>query len=382
MTGLPPNPLRAARKLGLLGDVHGDLDHLLTAMRTFSARGVSSVIALGDVGILWPSEDWNKTLNKISRRIAASNSTLIVIDGNHDPLPLIEAEFAMDTDGLRRLRHNIIHLPRGYRTTLLPHDSGWPGNVIRPGKVLAVLGGANSIDRHHRTQNTDWWPDEAVSESDLAALGSNHTDVLLGHDAPLDFPDLDRELASESAGWPADAVAYAEQGRRTFHRGFMAVRPELYVGAHYHRHVDQTLTYADGAGLFRCRVVTLDQNKSKTISLAVLDTWTLQLEFLTRGDTTVERLTMRDQGRWNVHIKDAVLAFNLDARTVERRPMAGARNSPTMDRPLPLLDIRRLHIGTIAILTLDPIDNHTPYWDYFSPSFVEKIERMDNDADR
>jgi hypothetical protein len=205
--------------------------------------------------------------------------------------------------------------------------------------------------------------------------------VLLGHDAPLDVPDLDRALASESAGWPPDAVAYAEQGRRVFHCGFMAVRPELYVGAHYHRHVDQTLTYVDGAGAFRCRVVTLDQNKSKTISLAVLDTWTLQLEFLTRGDATVERLTMRDQGRWIVRTADAELVFDLDARTVERRPLPGARQSPHIDRPLPLLDIRMLHIGVIAIYTVDPLDEHTPYQDLFSSTVVDKIER-ENDAYR
>jgi hypothetical protein len=377
------DPLRHARKIGLLGDVHGDTEHLLTASRTFWRRGIDTLIQLGDFGFVWrKGENSQKALDKISRRLDAHGQTIYFVDGNHEDFDLLYAGFPVDGDGHRHLRQNVIHLPRGYRTTLLPHDSGWPGNVIRPGKALAVLGGANSIDRHLRTANTDWWPEESISEADLAALGSEHADVLLGHDAPLDVPDLDRELGSESAGWPPDAVAYAEQGRRTFHQGFMEVRPELYVGAHYHRHADQTLTYTDAAGSFRSRVVILDQNTPKTISLAVLDTWTLHLEFLTRGDTTVERLTMRDQGRWNVHIKDAILAFDLDARTVERRPMDGARESPTIDRPLPLLNIRMLQMGNIAILTLDPIDDHTPYLDYFSPSQVEKIERTDGDADR
>ena len=72
MTGRLSNPLQTDRKIGLLGDVHGDLDHLLTAVRTFRAHGVSAVVALGDVGIVWPGENWNKTLDKISRRLAAS----------------------------------------------------------------------------------------------------------------------------------------------------------------------------------------------------------------------------------------------------------------------------------------------------------------------
>ncbi|WP_411700751.1 metallophosphoesterase [Conyzicola sp.] len=378
----PPNALQTDRQIGLLGDVHGDLSALIASIQTFAARNVRTIVVLGDFGYPWPHEDWNRALNKISRRLAVRNMTLLFLDGNHDWLAKIEERFAVDAHGLRWLRRNIVYLTRGFRTTLRPYDSGWPSHAVRLGKVLAVIGGANSIDRDYRTVNTDWWPEESLTEEDLVALGSDHVDVLLGHDAPLNVPDLDRALASENSDWPPEAVAYAEQGRRMFHRGFVAVRPELYVGAHYHRHVDQVVTFGDDAESFRCRVVVLDQNEANTVSLAVLDTATLQLEFFTRGEAKVERLTMRDQGRWNVRIKDAMLAIDLDARTVERRPMAGARKSPTIDRPLPLLNIRMLHTATIAILTLDPVDDHTPYWDYFSPSLVEKIERMDDDAQR
>ncbi|GAB3607087.1 hypothetical protein GCM10027413_24960 [Conyzicola nivalis] len=375
-----PNPLQTDRRVGLLGDVHGDFSHLMAAVHVFAARNIRCVIVLGDFGYPWPFEDWNRTLNKLSRRLASRNMDIVVIDGNHDWLPKIK-EFPVGADGLRRLRHNVIHAPRGYRTTLLPYNSGWPTNVVRPGKVLAVLGGANSIDRHHRTVNTDWWPDESLTEEDLAALGTDHADVLLGHDAPLDVPDLDRALASENSDWPPEAVAYAEQGRRMFHCGFMAVWPEVSVGAHYHRHVDQVLAYEDDAGSFRCRVVILDQNRPKTISLAILDTGTLQLEFFTRGDTKVERLRMRDQGRWVVRTPDADFGFDLDARTVERRPLPGARLSPLLDHPLPLLNIRIVHVGAVAIYTFDPLDEHIPYQDQFSSGVVQMIER-DDDAHR
>jgi hypothetical protein len=370
------NPLQTSRKVGLLGDVHGDVHHLLTAMRTLNARGVHTVIALGDVGIIWPHEDWNKTLNKISRRLNQLSMTLLFVDGNHDWLPKLN-EFPIGPDGLRRLRRNIAHLPRGYRTSLLPWDLGWPVYKVRPGKVLGVLGGANSIDHEHRTEGEDFWRDESISEADLTRLGSVSVHVLVGHDAPLDLPDLDSELADESSEWPAAAVEYAEQGRRIFHRGFMAVRPNVYVGGHYHRHVDQVVEYGDGEDSFRCRVVILDANGSKTTSLATLDTATLQMEFFDRGDATVERLTMRDQGRWAVRTEDAILAFDLDARTVERRPMAGARKSPSLDRPVPLLNIRMLHLGSIAIVTLDLDDIFGPYFDYFSDTVVESIEQVE-----
>jgi hypothetical protein len=373
------NPLQTERKIGLLGDVHGDTHHLLTAMRTFRARGVQTVIALGDVGIIWPHENWDSTLNKISRRIAAWNMTLYFVDGNHDWVPKL-SEFSMDSDGLRHLRHNIVHLPRGYRTTLLPWDLGWPVYKVRPGKVLSALGGANSIDRAHRTKGEDWWPEESIIEDDLAALGTDHADILIGHDAPLHVPDLDGPLAVESPSWPSSAVEYARQGRRTFHRGFMAVRPDVYVGGHYHRHVDQVVEYGAGASSFRCRVVVLDANGSKTKSLATLDTATLQMEFFDRGDAVVKRLTMRDQGRWAVRMSDAVLALDLDARTVERQPVPEAPRIPAFDRLLPLLNIRMLHVGTIAILTVDPLDPHMPYQDDFSTAVVYNIERVDDEG--
>ena len=101
------------RKIGLLGDVHGDLSALITSMQAFAARNVRTTIVLGDFGYPWPHEDWNRALNKISRRLAAKNMDLLFLDGNHDWLPRIGADFPVDADGLRRLRHNIAYLPRG-----------------------------------------------------------------------------------------------------------------------------------------------------------------------------------------------------------------------------------------------------------------------------
>ena len=153
------------------------------------------------------------------------------------------------------------------------------------------------------------------------------------------------------------------------------------MGGHWHRHVDTILAFGDGTRPFSCRVVVLDMNGADTLGQAILDTATLHLEFFTRGDSKVERLSMRDQGRWVVHTAVADLVFDLDARTVERRPRPSARQSPHVDRPLPLLDIRILHTGVIAIYTLDPLDEHVPYRDQFSSAAVDKIERED-DADR
>ena len=374
MTGELRNPLRTARKVALLGDQHGDLNHFLIVSRTMWARGISVLVQLGDWGFVWPGEPWGRTLDKISRRLAAQGQTLYFLEGNHDWIPRLH-QFAQDADGLRLLRRNVMMFPRGYRTTLASL------NEVTPGKTLAVLPGANSIDREYRTEESHWWPGEAITNQDLAVLGSERADILLGHEVPIGVQEIEDQIEKNPDGWSEDARAYAAEGRRQFHRGFLAVRPRLSVGAHWHRHVDTTVAFDNGTQRFSCRVVVLDMNGADTLGQAILDTATLHLEFFTRGDSTVERLSMRDQGRWVVHTADADLVFDLDARTVERRPRPGARPSPHVDRPLPLLDIRILHLGVIAIYTLDPLDEHVPYRDQFSSAVVDTIERED-DANR
>jgi hypothetical protein len=71
-----------------------------------------------------------------------------------------------------------------------------------------------------------------------------------------------------------------------FHRGFLQVRPELYLGGQYHRHFDETVDY-DGDSPFTTRVIRLDKNGSeRAISQALLDTNTLHIEYFTCNDQT------------------------------------------------------------------------------------------------
>jgi predicted phosphodiesterase len=357
------NPLATATQLGVLGDVHGDLEHLLITARTMWSRGIDVLLQAGDFGFTWGVDNYQKDLDKISRRLRNRGQTLYWVDGNHDDFNVLYDKFPIDPDGLRRLRPNIIHAPRGYRT------------VLSSGRVLAVLGGANSIDRTLRTEGVDWWPAESITEADLAALGADHADILIGHEAPLHVPDLDRELEANPRGWRPSAHEYAEKSRRMFHRGFMAVRPQLTVGGHYHWHVDQELSFGEGEDAFRCRVVILDKNGPKNIAQAVLDVSSLNLEFFDRDDAEVIRLSRRSRGKWLVKTLDAVHAFDFDNRTVERRPNPGARPSPTIDQPRPLLGIRLLRVGSVGIWTLNPVEECVPYYDHLS-STIKHIERV------
>ncbi|GGL06746.1 hypothetical protein GCM10007382_28440 [Salinibacterium xinjiangense] len=125
---------------------------------------------------------------------------------------------------------------------------------------MAVLDEANPIDRNWRVEGHRWWPEESITEAELRTLGSEHADLLVGHDAPLHLPSLDSHLRSTATLGDHRMRAFAEAGRRMFHRGFLQVQPALYVGGHYNRFMDQTIEYDQSGQTFRCRVVLLAAN--------------------------------------------------------------------------------------------------------------------------
>jgi len=256
-------PLARAEKIGFVGDLHGDMEHVLIAARTLHDLGVKVIIVTGDFGFIWPRINYRRSLDKLSSRLNALDITLYFVDGNHEWFPEL-LSYAQDQDGLRSIRDNVIHLPRGYRIELTS------------GAMFAALGGANSIDRDLRKEGLDWWPEESITETDLALLGSELVDVLVGHDAPLGLRILDQFLDSTKSSWAPDMVRYSHEGRAQFHKGFAAVRPRIYIGGHYHYFVNERISI-DGASGPLSRVLLLDTNGPKSTSLAVLTVATLEL---------------------------------------------------------------------------------------------------------
>ncbi len=266
MTDEPAVTLSTADRIGFLGDTHGNMDHTLKAARHLANQDVRVLIVVGDFGFLWPGQNWGLNLAKLSRHLTRNNQTLYFVDGNHEGFPQLLG-FPISQDGLRWVTPVIAHIPRGWRTTLAS------------GRTMAALGGANSIDYQHRIPGRSWWPEETITDTDLTTLGTQPAEVMIGHDAPLNLPTLDRMLATTQQNWSTDALAYAAAGRETFHQGFLHVKPKLYVGGHYHLHVDDTVDYeTTDKQPFRCRVVLLNCDTTPLDqSTAVLDVHTLEI---------------------------------------------------------------------------------------------------------
>ena len=266
--------LSTAERIGILGDAHGDLDHVLRVSSAMSARDIRTLLVLGDFGFIWPGSNWDNVVSKLSKRLLARNQSLFFVDGNHENFRRLY-RFPIGPDGLRWIRPNIAHVPRGYRTRLAS------------GRTMAALGGATSIDVEYRRDGISWWPQESITEAELDAVGEEPAELLVGHDAPLNLPALDRWLAHTADEWSSSGRDYAIAGRRMFHRGFLQVRPALYVGGHYHHHTDETIVYGTGDDRFESRVVIFDKNGDPTtISQGILNVTTFDLDLFCLANRT------------------------------------------------------------------------------------------------
>ena len=157
----------------IVGDVHGDFGRLNTFV---NKKKPAIILSVGDFGF-WP---------RITERITAKREfagkprgpkipegcKLYWCDGNHeDHDELVDRT----TD---EFWPNTKYMDRG-KTLTLPD-----------GRVVLFMGGALSIDRHHRIEgggNYGWFPREQVRESDVMDLDVGKIDIVISHTCPTEF---------------------------------------------------------------------------------------------------------------------------------------------------------------------------------------------------
>lgn len=99
-----------------------------------------------------------------------------------------------------------------------------------------ALGGAHSMDRRDRREGVSWWPDEHLTDADVArAVGAGPVDAIIAHDAPdgIDIPGL----------WPTDSVPASDAAAAQRHRqhvGHVVEQTQPAVLFHGHDHVRYT----------------------------------------------------------------------------------------------------------------------------------------------
>lgn len=218
-------------RVAYAGDMHGNRWAMRRAIQHAADNDTRLIVQLGDFGI-WPGTDGQKYLREVTRTAERYDVTVAFIDGNHEDFPQLHAHPVSD-DGLRWVTDRIAHIPRGSR---------WEWH----GQRYAALGGAVSVDKASRKEGKTWWPEEAISATDITTLtGGGPCDILLTHDAPtgVDIPGIEhRTYPDRPPTWldPADLEA-AWDHRDLLLDAVRAVQPTTLWHGHYHQRHSTTV---------------------------------------------------------------------------------------------------------------------------------------------
>jgi predicted phosphodiesterase len=147
--------------LAFIGDVHRQFHRLAAAVAELPAS-VDVAIQVGDLGL------HGDDLHPARSGVPPLARTVYYVTGNHDHEPSYRG-IVRPTE----MAPNLIYVPRG---TVLKLD----------GRRIAFLGGGDSIiDRAHRRDDVDWWPEERITAADIARLErAGQVDLLVSHTPP------------------------------------------------------------------------------------------------------------------------------------------------------------------------------------------------------
>lgn len=215
------------RPIAVFGDWHGDAGWSLTAIRSAAREGIRTAIHVGDFGLDWPGAKRGRYESKLNKYLVELDLTLVLSLGNHDNWETA-SKLEIEADGMGRIRSNIRMIPRGGRATL-------------EGAIVGALGGAYSVDAHHRIEGRDFWANEEPTREEASSLiAGGPVDLLITHDVPAGVPlrgdfELSREL-----------VDRANVTRTLLADVVQKLKPPHVVGGHWHQRVIHDFVRNDG----------------------------------------------------------------------------------------------------------------------------------------
>lgn len=223
--------LNGQLRVGLAGDWHGNLWHAERSLKKFSAAGICSILHLGDFG-LWPGNSGAKFIRRVDTACAWHGVTIQISDGNHEDHSRLDQ--IEPVDGVRWVTDYIGFFERGHRWA-------WGDTTF------LSIGGAPSVDKDRRAAGSSWWPQEAITDADVAkAVEGGHADVMLSHDAPIPGTKAVQNIIDSPAPWSPEALKYAAEGRARITAVFEAVHPSVLIHGHFHA-VDRATVRIPGA---------------------------------------------------------------------------------------------------------------------------------------
>lgn len=222
----------------LLGDTHGNTEHLAKAAKIAKRNGVDRIIQLGDFGFLFRENRLKSVENTLKQ---FGSIPLIWLDGNHENFDMLaELGATPQDDEPTQLTPLVTYSPRGYV---------WDFD----GVTFMTMGGAFSVDYEHRTLGVSLWHQETITYADVEkACGRGPVDVLLTHDAP-EMPEnlyaMMIRMGFDRDGYKTDASS--KSNRIAVTAVMQAVEPALLVHGHFHHRYNDKLANTIIVGLGR-----------------------------------------------------------------------------------------------------------------------------------
>lgn len=206
----------------LVGDSHGNINYMLTALAMANYYNVDGVIQLGDFGF-WPGSTYASDLKDI---VETNGMTLWVINGNHDD----PAQYRLYSNTNPSMG-TFAHIPNGTKLQIGKSSVGF-------------MGGGVSIDYYRRVRYYSWWPEELPSEEEIqTAIANGEVDVWLTHDCVVLPPGMPLYNFREPI------QTWVNVQGQNMSRMFHALKPKVHIHGHMHNNYDFVTRYGIIHGL-------------------------------------------------------------------------------------------------------------------------------------
>jgi len=218
----------------MLGDIHGDPSALQKAFSKARWSDCVAIVQCGDFGYGWSIGaddkcDFSMLASEMSQE---TGIPLYWVDGNHENFDHLLQQ-PLDENGLRPIADGVTHLPRGSTLTI-------------DGVRFRAFGGAYSVDIDYREPHVSWWPQETITDDDVAvALAAGPADVFISHDAPTGVQDTEG-LRRKLADWGKDAAQKSIENQNRVREALLASGAMRAYHGHLHQSYDCFLDHAEG----------------------------------------------------------------------------------------------------------------------------------------
>lgn len=162
-------------KILVAGDTHGNVRSMTTKIARAKDLGANYVIQVGDFG-MWQGLEGLEFLDAVNTSAVFHDVKVFALPGNHENFDLWEYHLNNPhnpkTDGFTHIRSHVLIAPK-------VHNWKWAE------KRFFIAGGAVSIDKQMRRPGISWWPQEELSDSELASVlkyGGPQINYLFTHD--------------------------------------------------------------------------------------------------------------------------------------------------------------------------------------------------------